>query len=130
MRGLTQGGDRVIDVDDFQLPQFWAAFRGIEPPARALLTETDHAAKDGHRLSHFVAAVGELGMHGAIAAVALTWCALEDLAGTLGVRTATTVALVSRVVPWRDRRVSPPTRSSRRGEWVGTLRRCGGRRGS
>ena len=103
MRGLTQGGDRVIDVDDFQLPQFWAAFRGIEPPARALLTETDHAAKDGHRLSHFVAAVGELGMHGAIAAVALTWCALEDLAGTLGVRTATTVALVSRVVPWRDR---------------------------
>ena len=41
-------------------------------------------------------------MHGAVAAVALTWGALEDLARVMGGRTATTIALVSRVVPWRD----------------------------
>ena len=81
------------------MAQFWATYSDIEPVARALLTETDRATKDGQRLSEFVAAVGKLGTHGAVAAVALTWGSLEDLARVMGVRTATTIALVSRVVP-------------------------------
>ncbi|HZB66688.1 MAG TPA: hypothetical protein VE503_04635 [Ornithinibacter sp.] len=92
-----------MSLEDFQLPEFWATYSDIEPLVRALLMEPDRAAKDGQRLSDFVAAVGERGMHGAVAAVALTWGALDDLARVLGVRTATTISLVSRVVPWRDR---------------------------
>ena len=91
-----------MDLRDFQLAQFWATYGDVEPVARALLTETDRAAKDGQRLSEFVATVVQLGMHGAVAAVALTWGALDDLARVMGVRPATTIALVSRVVPWRD----------------------------
>ena len=91
-----------MDLQDFQLPQFWATYSAIEPSARALLTEPDRASKDGQRLSEFVAAVGELGMHGAVAAVALTWGAFDDLARLLGVSPATSIALVSRVIPWRD----------------------------
>ena len=116
--------------EDFQLPEFWATYSDIEPLVRALLMEPDRAAKDGQRLSDFVAAVGERGMHGAVAAVALTWGALDDLAGVLGVRTATTISLVSRVVPWRvpagrDHQRDPRVLGCRRA----SSRRCGCARG-
>ena len=88
-----------VKPEDFQQPEMRATYANVEPYTRALLTESDRTLKDGQRLSDFVDGVRALGMHGAVAAVALTWCSLDDLARVLGVRTATTIALVSRVVP-------------------------------
>lgn len=41
-------------------------------------------------------------MHGAVAAAALTWFSLSGLARVFGREARTAIALVSRVVPWRD----------------------------
>ena len=58
--------------------------------------------KDPDALESFTATVAEHEMHGLAAATAVTACSLFELASLEQRRPATIVALMSRVVPWRD----------------------------
>ncbi len=91
-----------IDPRSITPPEMWTTYSDIEQVTRDLLLETDRATKDGPRLDAFVEKITTYGVHGAWAAGALTWCSLDVLADVMGVRPATTIALISRVVPWRD----------------------------
>ena len=78
--------------------ELWSHYLVIESAVRRVLGQ----GKDPDALESFTATVAEHEMHGLAAATAVTACSLFELASLEQRRPATIVALMSRVVPWRD----------------------------
>jgi hypothetical protein len=93
----------MIDLREFRRPEMWETYDDLEAPARALLTQHKPRASDGEPLTAFIKAVNGRGLDGAVAATTLVTQACVLLAEALRCHPSTVVALVSRVVPWRDK---------------------------
>ena len=74
----------------------------LRPKVTVLLTQTGGTKPDGEPLTGFTTEAVRLGTRGAVAAAILCASSCELLAESLDRPPATAVALVSRVVPWRD----------------------------